>query len=282
MLRFGPMAEELGFDSIWVMDHLLHAGFVAERLGDKPYYHPLTTLSYLSALTKRVELGTSILVLPYHNPIEMAKYFATLDQFSGGRVILGIGAGELEEEFHALGVPRHERGALTNEGLALMKEFWSSDEPRVRSKNWRICGMKFTPKPKRQPRLPVLIGGSSPGAMKRTAKLGDGWHPTATEVSPQQYQTARVSIESDALAAGRLPSDLTWTIRIEVAENGVTDVIGIDKQACAIDQLIEAVDAYKNVGVTHVVIALGFGDVRRITEMMQTISENLVGRKADV
>ena len=101
----------------------------------------------------------------------MAKYFATLDQFSGGRVILGVGAGELEEEFRGLGVPRNQRGALTDEGLALMKEFWSADEPRVESKNWQISGMKSMPKPLRQPCLPILIGGSSAGAQKRVAAL---------------------------------------------------------------------------------------------------------------
>lgn len=276
LLAFGPLAESLGFDSIWVMDHLLHAGFVAERLGDKPYYHLLSTLSHLSALTKHVELGTSILVLPYHNPIEMAKYFATLDQFSGGRLIVGVGAGELAEEFAALGVPINQRGALTDEGVALMQEFWRSEEPRVESKNWHIAGMKFTPKPLRKSGLPILIGGSSAGAMKRVARLGDGWHPGSYEVSPAQYARARAEIEHAASAAGRNSSELQWSVRIEVAESGCPDVAGIDDSAGFIDQLIESIGAYAAVGVDHVVMALGFGDERRITEMMQTISADVL------
>ena len=206
----------------------------------------------------------------------MAKYFATLDQLSGGRVILGIGAGELVEEFSALGVALKQRGALTNEGLALMKEFWSADEPRVESRNWRISGMKFTPKPMRQGGLPVLIGGSSPGALKRVARLGDGWHPSCYEVSPVDYKSARACIEHHAAEAGRHPGALQWTVRIEVAENGQPDVAGIDKSAHFVDQLIEATSAYAEVGVGHVVMALGFGDARRITEMMQTISTEVL------
>jgi alkanesulfonate monooxygenase SsuD/methylene tetrahydromethanopterin reductase-like flavin-dependent oxidoreductase (luciferase family) len=98
VVALGPMAEDLGYDSIWVMDHLFNTGYIRERLDDKPYYHPLATLSYLAATTKHVALGTSVLVLPYHNPVELAKYTATLDQLSGGRVILGVGVGAMTEE----------------------------------------------------------------------------------------------------------------------------------------------------------------------------------------
>jgi len=122
VLAMGPLAESLGYDSVWVMDHLLNSGYIRERLDDRPYYHPLATLSYLAATTKRAALGTSVLVLPYHNPVELAKYAASLDQMSGGRVILGVGAGAMTEEFEVLGVPFRQRGALTNECMAIMTE----------------------------------------------------------------------------------------------------------------------------------------------------------------
>src|SRR5262247_2844104 len=102
VLALGPLAESLGYDSVWVMDHLLNNGYIRERLDDRPYYHPLTTLSYLAATTRQVSLGTSVMVLPYHNPVELAKYAATLDQMSGGRLILGVGAGAMMVEFEAL------------------------------------------------------------------------------------------------------------------------------------------------------------------------------------
>ena len=146
VLAMGPHAEELGYDSIWVMDHLFNAGYIRERLDDKPYYHPLAVLSYLSATTKRVALGTSVLVLPYHNPVELAKYTATLDQMSGGRVILGVGAGAMVEEFEALGVPFRQRGALTNECIAVMKELWPSPDPTYDSQHWHFTDVKFAPR----------------------------------------------------------------------------------------------------------------------------------------
>ncbi len=108
VLEFGPLAEGLGYDSVWVMDHLFNTGYIRERLEDKPYYHPMATLSYLAATTSKVTLGTSVLVLPYHNPVELAKYAATLDQISGGRVTLGVGVGAMTEEFDALGISMRE------------------------------------------------------------------------------------------------------------------------------------------------------------------------------
>src|SRR5690348_2790197 len=97
VVALGEHAEELAFDSIWTMDHLLNIGFVRARLDNKPYYHPMGILSFLAARTSRILLGTSVMVLPYHNPIELAKYSATLDQLSGGRFILGVGAGGTRE-----------------------------------------------------------------------------------------------------------------------------------------------------------------------------------------
>lgn len=183
VLALGPVAEELGYDSLWVMDHLFNTGYIRERLDDKPYYHPLAVLSYLAATTRGILLGTSVLVLPYHNPVELAKYAATLDQMSGGRVILGVGVGAMVEEFAALGVPFRQRGALTNECIAIMKELWTSPDPAYHSSRWQFADLKFAPKPWQQPHLPLWIGGSSPGAKQRAATLGDGWHPTGDRKS---------------------------------------------------------------------------------------------------
>ncbi len=112
VVALGQQAEQLGFDSIWTMDHLFNIGFVRDRLDDKPYFHPLGMLSFLAAKTTTITLGTSVIVLPYHNPIELAKYAATLDQLSGGRFILGVGAGGTREESDALGLDFHRRGAI--------------------------------------------------------------------------------------------------------------------------------------------------------------------------
>jgi len=107
-------AEELGIDSLWVHDHVFNVGHVFDRIGGKPYYEPLTLLTYVAARTRRVRLGTSVLVLPYHNPVRLAKAAATLDVLSGGRLIMGVGVGLIEKEIRAMGSPYAERGAFTD------------------------------------------------------------------------------------------------------------------------------------------------------------------------
>src|SRR5262245_48613187 len=108
-------AEELGFASVWVTEHMLNVGFVRDLIGPGPCYHPLALLSYVAARTSTIALGTSVVVLPFHYPVDLAKYAATLDQLSGGRLILGFGSGGMAQEFEALGLPFRERGSVTDE-----------------------------------------------------------------------------------------------------------------------------------------------------------------------
>lgn len=278
VLALGPLAEELGYDSVWVMDHLFNTGYIRERLEDKPYYHPLATLSYLAATTKRVRLGTSVLVLPYHNPVELAKYTATLDHTSGGRVTLGVGVGGMGEEFEALGIPMARRGALTNECIAIMKELWTSPNPSYHSRRWSFDNVLFSPKPLQQPHIPLWIGGSSPGALKRAATLGDGWHPSG--VSPEEFALGRQEVRRLAAEAGRDPDSLAWSVRVEVEigggpssarASGRSRVPGEDG-----DQIMGAIAAYQSAGVEHLVLALNSGEVPRITETMERIARRVV------
>jgi alkanesulfonate monooxygenase SsuD/methylene tetrahydromethanopterin reductase-like flavin-dependent oxidoreductase (luciferase family) len=167
VLALGPLAEALGYDSIWVMDHLFNNGYIRERLDDKPYYYPLATLSYLSATIRHIMLATSVLVLPYHYPIELAKYTATLDQMSGGRLTLGVGAGAMTEEFEALGVPFRQRGAVTNECIAIMKELWISPDPSYHSRRWSFSDLKFSLQTRSKTPYPIVdwrfqFGGVTP------------------------------------------------------------------------------------------------------------------------
>src|SRR5262245_29270325 len=147
LIELASRAEALGFASVWVHDHVFNAGHVFTRIGRKPYYEPLTLLSYIAARTQRVGLGTSVLVLPYHNPIRLAKTAATLDVLSGGRLTLGVGVGGVEPESDAMGSPYAERGAITDEAIAIMKELWTQDDPCFAGKYYRFSGMPFSPKP---------------------------------------------------------------------------------------------------------------------------------------
>jgi probable F420-dependent oxidoreductase len=278
VLALGPLAEELGYDSIWVMDHLFNNGYIRERLDDKPYYHPLATLSYLSATTRRVVLGTSVLVLPYHNPVELAKYTATLDHMSGGRVTLGIGAGAMTEEFEALGVPFRQRGALTNECMAIMKELWTNPDPSYHSRRWSFSDLKFSPKPLQMPHIPLWVGGSSPGAMHRAATMGDGWHPSG--MSPEEFGAGREEVRKLASAAGRDPGALTMSVRVEVEAHGGPSSQRAQSRTRLpgdnVDQMIAGIHAYQRAGVEHIVLALNTGDISRITALMQDIAQKVI------
>ena len=277
VLALGPEAEQMGYDSIWVMDHLFNTGYIRERLEGRPYYHPMAMLSYMSATTSRVTLGTSVLVLPYHNPVELAKYAATLDQMSGGRVTLGVGVGAMTEEFDALGIPMSQRGSLTNECINLMRELWASTKPEYHSRNWDFSDLYFSPKPV-QAGIPLWVGGSSPGALRRTARLGDGWHPTG--LSPEDFAIGRAEITSLARAAGRNPDDIAMSTRVEVEVHG-----GPSSQRAAsrarlpgddTGALRAGLEAFSEAGVDHFILALNSGDIPAIRSLMAKIADEVI------
>ena len=277
VLEFGPLAENLGFDSIWVMDHLFNTGYIRERLEDRPYYHPMSTLSYLAATTSKVILGTSVLVLPYHNPVELAKYVATLDQISGGRVTLGVGVGAMTEEFDALGISMRNRGSLTNECIDMMKELWSSNLPKYQSNRWDFSDLYFSPKPL-QESIPIWVGGSSPGAIRRTALRGDGWHPTG--LSAEDYALTKRQIIDIATAAGRDSSKMEWSTRVEVEVHGKPSSERASSRSTLpgdhLDIVTAGIKSYEEAGVKHIVLALNSGDVDALKKLMETIASEVI------
>ena len=272
MVALGQQAEQLGFDSIWTMDHLLNIGFVRDRLDNKPYYHPLGILSFLAAKTVTITLGTSVMVLPYHNPIELAKYAATLDQLSGGRLILGVGAGGTREESDALGLDFHRRGAITNEMMRVMRELWSSDMPAFCGANWRFDNLRFSPKPVQRP-LPMWVGGASPGAMKRAATLGDGWHPNG--LSPENYHAGAEQIREMAEAAGRDPGQICLSLRANIRLNPPAGAT-LSRFDGSSREMVDAIGDYARIGVEHVVLAPDSGDVARLRGRMEQIARDVI------
>ena len=172
--RTAVLAEELGFADVWVSDHL-----AVPTGSDYPpsayVFEPLTTMSWIAAHTKRVGIGTTVLVLPMRHPLNVAKSVATIDQFSGGRVILGVAAGWLEAEFDALGIPFHERGARTDEAISMLRSFWTSDHitETYPVHHSTLASMRTLPQPVRH--VPMWIGGHADVALRR-AFAGDFAH----------------------------------------------------------------------------------------------------------
>jgi probable F420-dependent oxidoreductase len=276
VVRLGVLAEELGYDSLWVMDHFFNLGYIEERLGDKPYYHPLGTLTYLAAKTSRIMLGTSVIVLPYHNPVEIAKYVATLDHFSNGRVILGVGAGSLTEEFEALGVPTSQRAALTNESIRIMKELWTKPRASYRSSRWEFSDVRFFPKPRQQPHVPVWVGGASSGAKRRAALLGDGWHPNS--LNADDFRAGCDEVREMAAAAGRDGDSLAMSARLAVAFGDPTSSRAASRSRLSGDskQAIDVLSEFDAAGCEHVCLAPDSGDVAALEANMRQFAAEVL------
>lgn len=203
-------ADDLGFDCLWVPDHLVFAPVVESRYpysadGSSPvgpatpFMDPLTTLAYAAAVTKRVRLGTAIYILPIRNPVVTAKVAATLDVLSGGRLILGLGVGWMEEEFRIAGEEFATRGARTDECVAVMKALWTAEEATFKGRFYEFEAARLEPKPVQKPHLPLVFGGETDIALRRAATSGDGWigmRHTAETVTPQVKKLRRFREEA--------------------------------------------------------------------------------------
>ena len=172
----------MGYDALFVNDHVIVDDSPRSTLW-RNVYDPLMVLSYVAARTSKVMLGTSVLIMPYRNPIVTAKMVATLDQMSGGRAIAGVGAGWNEAEYDALGVPFLERGARTTEYLRLWHACWEQGPTTFHGRFFSFDNMHVNPKPVQQPHPPIWIGGSGHASLRRAARFAQVWQPTPTALS---------------------------------------------------------------------------------------------------
>ncbi len=211
--QIADKAESTGFDALWASDHLIMPALRVSRYPGRPdgqlpedwkraYYQPFSVLNYLAAKTSTVRLGTSVLILPMRNPIEVAAQVAELDQLSRGRVNFGVGVGWYQEEFEALGYPFGTRGARTNEGLGLLKALWTQETTSWDGPTYQFEGAHMGPKPVQRPHPPIYIGGNSPAAIRRVARYGDVWHPF--KITPEGLAACRPILTKALEAEGRL------------------------------------------------------------------------------
>jgi probable F420-dependent oxidoreductase len=185
-------AEEAGIDELWVPDHVAIPPDDAEGSGGR-YLDPLATLAYLAGVTSRIGLGTGVLILPYRPPLATAKWIATIQELSAGRLLLGVGAGWMPAEFRAVGVPRHRRGAITDETLSFLHACFAQDEVVANGQPFL-----FLPRPERPP---IFIGGSGRHALERSLRFGEGWLPMA--MSPEQIAEPVARLRALARDAGK-------------------------------------------------------------------------------
>ena len=194
-------AEQLGFDAVFVSDHLALPPDDVEGSGGR-YLDVLATLAFLAGATERIRLGVSVLVLPYRPAVLTAKQVATIQELSGGRMILATGVGWMRREFEALGVDSKERGALTTETLRVLHQLFASDVASYDGTLVRFAPIVFLPRP---PRPPIWIGGNGDNAIARVLEFGDGWHPmlTAEKLGP-----AVAALREQARARGRAEPEI--------------------------------------------------------------------------
>jgi probable F420-dependent oxidoreductase len=197
-------AEALGFDAVLVNDHIIVDGSPRSAVWANTY-DPLIALSLIAAHTRRIRLGTSVLIMPYRNPIATAKMIATLDRMSGGRVIAGVGVGWNEAEFQALGVPFRERGARTTEYLRIWQACWAPGAVSFQGRFFAFADMYVNPKPLQQPHPPIWIGGSSPAALRRAAAFAQVWQPTPTPLAELIQRQADLRWACDEIGRPDVP-----------------------------------------------------------------------------
>jgi probable F420-dependent oxidoreductase len=171
--RVGELAEELGFDSVWTTEHIIVGPEAVDPYGR--VYDPLITLAWISGWSQRVRIGTSIVLVPLHNPIHLAKEVATLQELSGGRFTLGVGIGWHKDEFDFMGVPFEGRGWRADEAIRLMRALWNGERD-FDGEFWSFNDATSEPHPSPIPE--IWVGGSSDRAIRRARELGDAWHPS--------------------------------------------------------------------------------------------------------
>ena len=206
-------AEALGFDAVFVNDHIIVDGSSRSAPWTNTY-DPLVALSFIAANTTRIGLGVSVLIMPYRNPIVSAKSLATIDRMSGGRLIAGIGVGWNEAEFNALGVPFHERGARTTEYLRIWQACWAPGMVSFAGKFFAFSDMYVSPKPLQQPTPPIWIGGASDAALRRAATFAAVWQPTPMPVADLVDGQAALRKACDRIGRQQ-PPETRMSFRVE-------------------------------------------------------------------
>jgi probable F420-dependent oxidoreductase len=269
-------AEQLGYDSVWVSDHVVVPEANIANFGEA-VFDPLITLAVAAGTTRRVELGTTVLIVPYRSAVVTAKMVSSLDALSGGRVILGVGAGWVAAESAMLGLPFAERGAMTDEYLRAMQELWTNPEPSFAGKYNRFDGLKFAPRPVQQPHPPIWVGGHSRAALRRTVEFGAAWHPINR--SPDELRAGREQLAQLSRAAGRATVPAI-TLRNDVRVLRPGEAVPQSTHAGRVvagepPALVEQIEELTECGVEHLVAEFLSTDGRELSQQMEVFAERV-------
>lgn len=246
------LAEGLGYDSLWVADHVVMADPSPRMSPTMRILDPLMSLVWLAAHTTSIQLATGIVILPQRQPVVLAKQLSTLDVLSGGRLMFGIGVGWQDAEMNACGAQMDERGARADEYLAAMQALWSMEKPEYHGRFVEFAGVNAYPRPVQKPGPRLIMGGYAPATFRRTIGLAQGWY--GYNQSVEQTQETMATLDQTAKKVRR-PSELgPLEITVSPREQPPT---------------LETIKAYAEIGVDRLVISASTGTAKEVEEFVR-------------
>ena len=290
MLRMARLGQQLKFDSIWVSDHVfipyrsepLYPYSATGRIGLEPHHNlfePLVTLAFMAGVVETPMLGLSVLVVPYRNPVVTAKMLATLDVLSGGRLVIGVGVGWTREEFEVLGASYPDRGAVTDEYIQIFKELCTRDDIQFHGRHYQVSNVAFYPRPVQKPHPPVWIGGHSMPALRRAARLGDGWYPS--NIDPPTLVARLAILRRLCREVGRDPDSVE--IASQVSNVGFGDAVpdanglGIPLSGTP-QQMLDTLRRYEDAGVKHLVLGMSRTNIEEMVRTTERFADEVRAR----
>jgi probable F420-dependent oxidoreductase len=274
--RIVHRVDELGYEVISTSEHFVMPHFEVPRLGSY-WTHALTVMAFTAGATRSVRVDATVLVLPYHHPVALAKVISTLDVLSGGRVNLSIGVGHAVKEFEILGLPFSDRGRMTDEALEVMKHCWTNAQPNFKGDYFHIDGVTFEPAPVQQP-LPIFVGGNSKAALRRAARH-QGWQPNPVTLSAAEMGPSLEYIQAQPEFAGK---ESTFDVMIGLGMGPLpfsAPVFGSadsTERAQLCDQLVEAIQRLASYGATSTLFpAIPTGSLEDYLEALAWFAEEV-------
>lgn len=257
LTRRARRAEQAGFESLWVGDHI---ALPDDQDGRRPRLEVVVAISHLAAVTSRVRLVFGVLVLPQRQPVLLARQLSSIDHLSGGRLGVGIGVGYVERELGAMGVTMAERGARTDEYLAAMKVLWTEPEPSFEGRFVSFAGVHQEPRPVQRPHPPIIVGGASDAALRRAAHAASGWYGVFLDLDETAEALARLR---------RIVAESDRPVELGDLEITITPPGRID---------LDTARRYADLGVQRLVLEPGTADGSDLDELIETTGTTLINQ----
>ena len=289
--------EALGFHSVMIADHIVFPVAIKSRYpytvdgafpGQGDALEQLALMAFVAAKTTRLRLVTSVMILPYRSPVATAKTLATIDVLSKGRVTVGVGVGWLREEFEALGAPDFDRrGAVSDEYLRIFKTLWTESPASFNGEFHRFEDLRCLPQPVQKPHPPIWVGGHSRAALRRAAKLGDGWHPVganpAVALTPPELSGLLDELRRMTHAEGRDPSSLTISFKAPIydAERPVGGSAADRRPFTgSADRVMEDIAVYAKLGVSELIFDFRSESLPQSLDRMERFGAEIMARSS--